>query len=592
MSRSDEQEQAWHRLYREDCDNLLLARIRWCVLLSLLGGGLLCVQASAMRPPDIATRLIFCGGIATVSMAAWAAALLAPRPWAPGIAVGYVIALTAGVTTNVLWLPADAVEVGSAAFVAIALGSTLLLPWGTWPQAIVSVATWIGYGLTFALSSWRPDLGAICLVISAGGVAVVGANLIDRYRATSFARNWQQEQLVSLARELAEALELGDVTAKVLACGLRLTASDSGSLSLYDRERQVVRVEACTGSHSEAERMVGLEVPADSDLAQRVLSRPTLHVPADDPDSPLLAVSRQLGNQHLLYVTMGYAGEVVGVLNFNRRRDVPFSTSDMLLARGLADHAALALRTARLVADLRRASRLKTEFVSTMSHELRTPLNVILGYADMGRDAGASEGLRLECLERIDGAGRDLLGLIESTLEIGRLETGPEDARCEPVALPALWATLGETCGRLPRAEGVALEWSAAVPDLTLHTDPRRLTVVVRNLIGNALKFTERGTVRAGIGLEPDAVVLCVSDTGIGIRPEDHEVIFEMFRQADGSDSRRYGGTGLGLYIVRRFVTQLGGTVSLASTPGHGSTFTVRLPTTATPTISHRRRAA
>jgi signal transduction histidine kinase len=571
----------WRRLYRDDCDAILLSRVRWCVVLSLLGGVLQTLQAVLLWPPDVTARLVSCLATASVSVGAGVAAMLAPRRWATGLAVGYVLSLTASVTANVLELPQSSRDVASAGFVAITLGSTLLLPLGAVPQALVSAGTLLAYVLLLAVLPWHPDLGAICLVVSAAGVAVVGAKLIDRYRATSFQRTWQQEQLVSLARELATALEPADVLAKVLEHGLRLTGSDSGCVSLYDRDRGVMRVEACAGV-GEMHSVAGLEVPADTAAVQHVLSRPMVHLPADNAASPLLEVARQYGNHHLLYVTMGHGTpDVLGIINFNRHADVPYGASELLVARGLCDHAALALRTARLVADLRRASRLKSEFVSTMSHELRTPLNVILGYADMARDAGAGETLRLECLERIDGAGRDLLSLIEGTLEIGRIEAGHEAPRLEPVALPAFWAVLGEACSRLPRKAGVALEWRSDVPDLTLETDPRKLTVVVRNLVGNALKFTERGAVLAEVEVEAEAVVLRVADTGIGIRPEDHEVIFDMFRQGDGSDSRRYGGTGLGLYIVRRFVAQLGGTIALDSAPGRGSVFTVRLPTSA-----------
>jgi signal transduction histidine kinase len=123
----------------------------------------------------------------------------------------------------------------------------------------------------------------------------------------------------------------------------------------------------------------------------------------------------------------------------------------------------------------------------------------------------------------------------------------------------------------------VHLEWSDAVPAVSLLTDPRKLTVVLRNLVGNALKFTESGYVRVEAHHDAEGLVLRVADTGIGIRPEDQQTIFEMFRQADGSDSRRYGGTGLGLYIVRRFVEQLGGSVTVDSAPGRGSVFSVCL---------------
>ena len=232
---------------------------------------------------------------------------------------------------------------------------------------------------------------------------------------------------------------------------------------------------------------------------------------------------------------------------------------------------------ARLVVELEETSRLKSEFVSTMSHELRTPLNVILGYAEMLRDRDHDLD-HDECIARLQAAGRDLLDLIESTLEVGKIEAGRDGARFEPVALPALWATLQAGCGRLPRHTGVALEWDAASPPVSLMTDPRKLTVIMRNLVGNALKFTEYGAVRIDAQITGDALAIRVSDTGIGIPAAEQENIFELFRQGDGSDTRRFGGSGLGLYIVRRFVSQLAGRVTVTSAPGKGSVFTVTLP--------------
>jgi signal transduction histidine kinase len=144
------------------------------------------------------------------------------------------------------------------------------------------------------------------------------------------------------------------------------------------------------------------------------------------------------------------------------------------------------------------------------------------------------------------------------------------------------WADLGEACTRMPRKPAVVLHWDDDVPAVSLMTDPRKLTIVLRNLVSNALKFTEKGYVKVDACQDGEALVLRVSDTGIGIRAEDQQTIFEMFRQADGSDSRRYGGTGLGLYIVRRFVEQLGGTVTVESAPGRGSVFRGRSPTSCT----------
>jgi len=237
---------------------------------------------------------------------------------------------------------------------------------------------------------------------------------------------------------------------------------------------------------------------------------------------------------------------------------------------------------ARLVVELEDNSRLKSEFVSTMSHELRTPLNVVLGYAEMLRDRDCDLD-QDECIARLQAAGRDLHDLIESTLEIGRIDAGRDGARFEPVELPALWAELQAGCSRLPRHTGVALEWDAASPPVSLTTDPRKLTVVMRNLVGNALKFTEYGAVRVDARVVGDALAIRVSDTGIGIPAAEQANIFDLFRQGDGSDTRRFGGSGLGLYIVRRFVRQLSGTVAVTSAPGKGSVFTVTLPMRDTP---------
>jgi len=235
-------------------------------------------------------------------------------------------------------------------------------------------------------------------------------------------------------------------------------------------------------------------------------------------------------------------------------------------------------RNAALVDDLERAHRLKSEFVSTMSHELRTPLNVIIGYVEMLREMELCEDERRTFVGKIDAAAAELYELIEDTLDISRLEAGRDDPKLEQIELPAFLQRVAEGCRRIPCKPAVTLEWPADVPNVRLTTDPRKVTVVLRNLVSNALKFTETGYVRVSATADAEWVVLRIADSGMGIPSSEQEAIFEMFRQADGSDARRFGGVGLGLYIVRRFVTQVGGTIELDSEPGRGSTFAVRLP--------------
>jgi len=254
----------------------------------------------------------------------------------------------------------------------------------------------------------------------------------------------------------------------------------------------------------------------------------------------------------------------------------------------------------RLIAALQEANHVRARFVSTMSHELRTPLNVMLGLAEMARDPGFDAAERDDLLARIEHAGARLLELVEGTLEIGKLEGGRWQAEPRAMTTSLLWGELARGCGDLVPRPGVVLTWDDRIPDGEVRTDPGKLLVVLRNLLSNALKFTEAGSVTVRMRARDAAIELAVEDTGIGIDPRDQSVVFEMYRQADASETRRFDGCGLGLYIVQQFVQRLGGAVLLDSEPGKGSTFTVLLPRSsshaglprATAASAPRRRAA
>jgi signal transduction histidine kinase len=297
------------------------------------------------------------------------------------------------------------------------------------------------------------------------------------------------------------------------------------------------------------------------------------------------------GFAHTLYVAVQREEALLGMLVFGFDGEAAMTAASigkvrLPIARGVAQMAAVALTNARLYDELQTASRIRSEFVSTISHELRTPLNVMLGYLEMVRDPDLPNDEKLQLLDRSRQNGFQLLELIESTLEIGRIDAGRDEVRWEPVQFAAFWRELGRDCSHLRKPESVALEWDSDVHDLTVRTDPRKLTIIVRNLVGNALKFTESGYVRVQASSERGALYVQVRDSGIGIPEGDQDAIFEKFRQADGSETRRFGGSGLGLYIVRRFAEQLGGTVVVSSRPGAGSTFTVRLPLAGAATIA------
>jgi len=224
------------------------------------------------------------------------------------------------------------------------------------------------------------------------------------------------------------------------------------------------------------------------------------------------------------------------------------------------------------------AARLRSEFLANMSHEIRTPLHGLMGMLDLVLDGDLPEPLRDYARTARDSA-RHLLALLNDILDLSRLEAGAMPMEEAPVDVAEVVRSCAALMEARARDKGLALRLEL---DLTLPTtvlgDEARLRQVLFNLLSNAVKFTERGTVTVGATREGDALLLWVRDTGIGIPRERLEAVFEAFTQGDGSITRRYGGSGLGLAISRRLTEAMGGRLSVESTPGEGSTFTVRLP--------------
>jgi len=250
------------------------------------------------------------------------------------------------------------------------------------------------------------------------------------------------------------------------------------------------------------------------------------------------------------------------------------------IASGLARLGSLALEHARAMDELSHANRLKSDFVAMISHELRTPLNVILGYSDLLLDDtfGTLAPAQADILRSIHARGRELLQLIRDVLDLSRLDSGRIPLDVKEVALGELLDEVTQSVAPLARAGEVELRVDADPVVERLRTDPAKLGVALKNLLANAFKFTQRGTVTLGVRRHGADLVLTVRDTGIGIPPEQQAIIFEPFRQGDPALTRRHGGVGLGLYIVRRMVELLGGVVDVESVPGAGSTFRIRLP--------------
>jgi signal transduction histidine kinase/ActR/RegA family two-component response regulator len=273
------------------------------------------------------------------------------------------------------------------------------------------------------------------------------------------------------------------------------------------------------------------------------------------------------------------------------------SRTEHLLEELRASNSELARRTSDLednAQQLALVSRYKSEFLANMSHELRTPLNSVLILARLLAEntEGNLDSEQVQYASTIHSSGQDLLALINQILDLSKIEAGKLQVDLGPVALRQVTGAL-ERMFRPTLAEGIEFSVSIPphVPEAVL-TDEQRLQQVLKNLLSNAFKFTQVGRVDLSIDVEAggarfnttalrsasQVLALAVSDTGIGIPPDKHELIFEAFQQADASTSRTFGGTGLGLTISRELARLLGGEIRLRSAPGHGSTFTLYLP--------------
>ncbi len=230
--------------------------------------------------------------------------------------------------------------------------------------------------------------------------------------------------------------------------------------------------------------------------------------------------------------------------------------------------------------ELVRLAQVKSEFLSNMSHELRTPLNSIIGFSGtlLGGLAGPLNEEQRVQLGMIDNSGRHLLGLINGLLDLSRIEAGAWSATIEDVELNALCRNALGMVAPMAHAKGLVLESSFPAPDCTVRTDPTQLTQVLLNLLANAVRFTESGTVRLDVTHEDTELALTVTDTGRGITADDAERVFVPFYQVTPREGGKSSGTGLGLSLSSQIVGGLGGRIELESVPGEGSSFAVHLP--------------
>jgi len=564
-------------------DPKLLRHLQLTVVLFLAFMGL-AVVAEWLWYPDRAAPLGLAFGLQTLTCLAALAyrrgRWLAQHTVAVGVAVMSAMAILMAAYHVTVGPPVERAALGHT---ALLVGLLAAMPWGWRAQLAVATVAFLAFAASAPFLPVHDTRAfAVVTLLTAAVTTVIGAYHLERSQALLREEADVVSALAGATNILNTHLNAPDLLERVNRLAVDLLGCDWSLTFVRDDGEHTFRLASSVGCSPEIVTELlqvefrQMDLPVREPLQRgEVVEVSDADAQSDIPPS-LLA---RFDVASALYLPIRAGNATTGVLAHGyRTRRGPFTARQRRLAAGLADATSIAVGNAHLIARLQAASRLKSEFVSTMSHELRTPLNVILGYAALLRD-GSFDPLtapQQETMDRIHSSAVTLLELVNATLDLNRLESGRDPLVLVPVDLHELFTELQRELEPLAR-DGVTLSCDVDVP-APVVTDRVKLKTIVMNLAGNALKFTMAGTVRVGARSTDGMLRLVVQDTGIGIAAEDLPVIFDVFRQGDGSDSRRFDGVGLGLHIVRRLVESLGGRVGVTSTPGVGSEFSVELP--------------
>jgi GAF domain-containing protein len=415
--------------------------------------------------------------------------------------------------------------------------------------------------------------------------------------------NEVQARTEELARSVEELKALGDVTqainstldldtvlTTIVAKAVQLSGTEAGAIYTFDEARHEFRLRATHGTDETVvaairERRIGA---GETVIGKATAERTPIQIPdVHEETSLVFDIVVRAGYRALLVVPLLRPDRIVGALAVRRRDPGEFPKSTIDLLETFADQSVLAVQNARLFREIEEkgrelevASKHKSQFLANMSHELRTPLNAILGYSELILDSiyGEPTDKMRAVLERLQANGRHLLGLINDVLDLSKIEAGQLTLSLDDYSLSDV--VHGVVSAVEPLAAEKRLTFKAELaPDLpTGRGDGRRLSQVLLNLVGNAIKFTDKGEVAIRASATNGAFTVAVCDTGPGIAVADQSKIFEEFQQADSSITRKKGGTGLGLSIAKRIIEMHGGRIWVESEHGKGSIFYFTVP--------------
>jgi signal transduction histidine kinase len=397
--------------------------------------------------------------------------------------------------------------------------------------------------------------------------------------------------LDDVSQAVNSTLDLANVLTTIVAKAVQLSNTEAGAIYVYDEQQQEFRLRATHGmDRALIEELRKQKIGLDNPRIESGIKRNTPIEIADirqETSTPVNAIILRAGYRALLALPLSRPGQIVGLLVVRRREAGSFPKETVNLLKTFAAQSVLAIQNARLFGEIDEKSRQlemeskhKSQFLANMSHELRTPLNAIIGYTELILDSiyGEPPDKMRQVIERVQTNGRHLLGLINDVLDLAKIEAG--QLSLSPADYSLREVVHGVITALEPLAAKKRLALHADIPtDLPIgHGDESRISQVLMNLVGNAVKFTDTGEVAIRASIQNGSFTVAVCDSGPGISPVDQGRIFEEFQQADSSSTKKKGGTGLGLSIARRIIEMHGGRIWVESTPGKGSTFFFALP--------------
>jgi signal transduction histidine kinase len=425
-------------------------------------------------------------------------------------------------------------------------------------------------------------------------IAIENVRLLDelRHRTDELGRSvGELRALGEVSQAVNSTLDLKTVLSTIVTKAVQLSGTEAGAIYGYDERSREFRLRATYGMDQElidalTQRHIDLD---DPNIAEVFAQREPTQVAdlREEPASELNNIALRAGFRARMVAPLLRGEDMVGMLVVRRRTPGEFAKNTVDIIKTFAAQSALAVQNARLFREiedksreLAEASQHKSQFLANMSHELRTPLNAILGYTELMADGAYGEPSEkmLGILQRLEANGRHLLGLINDVLDLSKIEAGQLELELSDYSVQDIAQTVRSTLEPLATDKKLAFKIEMASELPPGRGDGRRLTQVLINLVGNAIKFTDAGEVAIKAEANNGSFRVSVRDTGPGISAADQAKLFQEFQQADNAITKKKGGTGLGLAISKRIIELHGGRIWVESQPGQGSTFAFTLP--------------